>query len=48
LSPEFGLNYNEVYLEGLDMSHIGVSDHDIQAVLEEFFAIEEDEKPDNS
>ena len=48
LSPEFGLNYNEVYLEGLDMSHIGISDHDIQTVLEEFFAIEEDEKSDNS
>ena len=42
LSPEFGLSYNEIYLEGLDMSHIGVSDHDIQAVLEEFFTIEED------
>ncbi len=42
LSPEFGLSYNEVYLEGLDMSHIGISDHDIQTVLEEFFAIEED------
>ena len=48
LSPEFGLSYNEIYLEGLDMSHIGVSDHDIQAVLEEFFAIEEDEESDNS
>ena len=48
LSPEFGLSYNEVYLEGLDMSHIGISDHDIQAVLNEFFAIEEDEKSDNS
>ena len=48
LSPEFGLSYNEIYLEGLDMSHIGISDHDIQAVLEEFFAIEEDEESDNS
>ena len=48
LSPEFGLSYNEIYLEGLDMSHIGVSDHDIQAVLEEFFAIKEDEESDNS
>ena len=48
LSPEFGLSYNEIYLEGLDMSHIGISDHDIQTVLEEFFAIEEDEKSDNS
>ena len=48
LSPEFGLSYNEIYLEGLDMSHIGISDHDIQAVLNEFFAIEEDEESDNS
>ena len=42
LSPEFGLSYNEIYLEGLDMCNIGVSEHDIQAVLDEFFAIEED------
>ena len=44
LSPEFGIEYdNTVVLECLDMSNIGISDHDIQAVLEEFFAIEEDE-----
>jgi len=43
MSPEFALNYNEISLECLDMSNIGISDHDIQAVLEEFFAIEEDE-----
>jgi len=48
LSPEFGLSCNEVYLECLDMSNIGISDHDIQAVLEEFFTIEEDEESDNS
>ena len=48
LSPEFGLSYNEIYLEGLDMSHIGISDHDIQAVREEFFAIKDDEESDNS
>ena len=48
LSPEFGLSYNEIYLEGLDMCNIGISDHDIQAVLNEFFAIQDDEKSDNS
>ena len=48
MSPEFGLSYNEVHLECLDMSNIGISDHDIQAVLEEFFAIKEDEDDDNS
>ena len=46
LSPEFGINYNEIYLECLDMSNIGVSDHDIQSILEDFFAIEEDEDED--
>jgi len=48
MSPEFGLSYNEIHLECLDMSNIGISDHDIQAVLEEFFAIEEDKDDDNS
>ena len=48
MSPEFGLSYNEITLECLDMSNIGISDHDIQVVLEEFFAIEEYEGDDNS
>ena len=48
MSPEFGLSYNEIHLECLDMSNIGISDHDIQAVLEEFFAIEEDKDDVNS
>ena len=49
LSPEFSIGYsNEIVLECLDMSNIGISDHDIQAVLEEFFAIKEDEDDDNS
>ena len=48
MSPEFGLYCNEITLECLDMSNIGISDHDIQVVLEEFFAIEEDEDDDNS
>ena len=43
MSPEFGLYCNEITLDCLDMSNIGISDHDIQVVLEEFFAIEEDE-----
>ena len=46
MSPEFALNYNEISLECLDMSNIGVSDHDIQSILEDFFAIEEDEDED--
>ena len=49
MSPEFGLSYNEITLECLDMSNIGISDHDIQVMLEDFFAIEEeDEDDDNS
>ena len=45
LSPEFSIGYsNEIVLECLDMSNIGISDHDIQAVLEEFFAIKDDEE----
>jgi len=49
LSPEFSIGYsNEIVLECLDMSNIGISDHDIQTVLEEFFAIKIDEDDDNS
>ena len=48
LNPEFGLNGCEIYLECIDVSDIGVSDHDINGVLEDFFAIEEDEDDDNS
>ena len=49
LSPEFSIGYsNEIVLECLDMSNIGISDHDIQCVLEEFFAIKIDEDDDNS
>ena len=44
LSPEFSIGYsNEIVLECLDMRNIGISDHDIQAVLIEFFAIKDDE-----
>ena len=46
LNPEFGLNGSEIYLECIDVSDIGVSDHDINGVLEDFFAIEEDEDED--
>ena len=46
MSPEFSMNYNEVCLDALDMSNIGVSDHDIQGILEDFFAIKKDEAED--
>ena len=48
LNPEFGLNGNEIYLECIDVSDIGVSDHDINGVLEDFFAIEEDKDEDSA
>lgn len=43
LSPEFGLSYNEIHLECIDTSNIGLCRHDLQAVLEGFFAIQDDE-----
>ena len=47
MSPEFSMCYNEVSLDSLDISNnIGVSDHDIQGILEDFFAIKEDEAED--
>ena len=48
LSPEFGLNYNEITLECVDMSNVGFCRHELQAVFEEFFAIQDDEESDNS
>ena len=48
LSPEFGLSYNEIHLECIDTSNIGLCRHDLQAVLEGFFVIQDDEEPDNS
>ena len=48
LNPEFGLNGCEIYLECIDVSDIGVSDHDINGVLEDFFAIEEDKDEDET
>ena len=48
LSPEFGLNYNEICLEQIDTSNIGFCRHDLEAVFEEFFAIKDDEESDNS
>jgi hypothetical protein len=44
LSPEFGLNYNEVYLEGLDLDCVGVDTNELQVVFEQFFAIKDDEE----
>ena len=46
MSPEFSMSYNEVCLDALDMNSIGVSDHDIQGILEDFFAIKKDEAED--
>jgi hypothetical protein len=43
LSPEFGLNYNEIYLEGLDLDCVGVDTSELQVVFEQFFAIKDDE-----
>ena len=48
LNPEFSLNYNEVCLDQVDMSCVGFCRHDLQAVFEEFFAIQDDEESDNS
>jgi hypothetical protein len=48
LNPEFGINGCEIYLECIDVSDIGVSDHDINGVLEDFFAIEEDKDEDSA
>ena len=48
LSPEFGLSYNEIQLECIDMSNVGFCRHDLEAVFEEFFAIKDDEESDNS
>jgi len=48
LSPEFGLSYNEIQLECIDMSNIGFCRHELEAVFDEFFAIQDDEKSDNS
>ena len=44
LSPEFGLNYNEVYLESLDLDNVGVDTNELQVVFEQFFAIKDDEE----
>ena len=46
MSPEFSMSYNEVCLDALDMNSIGVSDHDIQGILEDFFAIEKHKEED--
>jgi len=48
LSPEFSLNYNEVQLDCIDLDCVGVDTNEIQVVLDQFFAIEEDVEPDNS
>ena len=44
LSPEFGLNYNEIHLESLDLDNVGVDTNELQVVFEQFFAIKDDEE----
>jgi len=46
LSPEFGLNYNEVQLESIDLDCVGVDTDDLHTVFSQFFAITEDEDED--
>ena len=49
LNAEFGIGYdNRIELENVDMSNIGVCRHDLEAVFEQFFAIQDDEESDNS
>jgi len=51
LSPEFGLNYNEICLEDIDLDCVGVDTNELQVVIDQFFAIEEDielKQDDNS
>ena len=44
LNPEFGLSYNELYLDQIDMSCVEVHSGDIESVLEQVFSIvDEDE-----
>ena len=44
LSPEFGLNYNEVQLESIDLDCVGVDTDDLHTVFDQFFAIKDDEE----
>ena len=44
LSPEFGLNYNEVQLESVDLDCVGVDTDDLHTVFDQFFAIKDDEE----
>jgi len=49
LDVEFGIGYdNRIELENVDMSNVGFCRHDLEAVFEVFFAIQDDEKSDNS
>jgi len=49
LDVEFGIGYdNRIELENVDMSNVGFCRHDLEAVFEVFFAIQDDEESDNS
>jgi hypothetical protein len=44
LSPEFSLNYNEVQLDCIDLDCVGVDTNELQVVIDQFFAIKDDEE----
>jgi hypothetical protein len=46
LSPEFGLNYNEICLENIDLDNVGVDTDELHTVFDQFFAIKDDEDED--
>ena len=49
LDVEFGMDYgNQVTLEHIDFSNIGISESDIYEVLQDMFSVVEDEDDDNS
>jgi hypothetical protein len=44
LSPEFSLNYNEISLDEIDLSNVGIDTDELHTVFSQFFAIQEDEE----
>ena len=44
LSPEFSLNYNKVQLDCIDLDCVGVDTNELQVVIDQFFAIKDDEE----
>ena len=43
LSPEFSLNYNEISLDEIDLSNVGIDTDELHTVFSQFFAIKDDE-----